>query len=100
MQLIARWSESSSFFWILWIIELAVWLWWFTSDLKNTHLPMNPTVIAGGIWLFVALGAFLFNYRILAFIMVGILALPLLLMIFFLSVVFIVNWIFGPIRWN
>ncbi len=100
MQTIANWSASDKFFWILWGIDLAVMLWWFFSDMKHTHLPMNPAVLLGLGWIAVALILRLMGYSLAGFILAGILAAPIVLMGLFLLLIFVVNQFFGPIRWN
>ena len=97
----ARWAHSDPLFWTLWGIELAVMLWWLFDDMRQTYIPVNPMVYVGFIWLFAALFTRqVLGWRVLAFILVGIPALPLSLMAVFMLVILLVSIFDGPIRWN
>ena len=99
VQFFTHWAASPFLFWILWAIELAAMLVWLFSDLKNTHLPVNPSVFLGFGWLLVALLLRLSGWQTGAMIMVGIGAAPLALMLVFVLIVLIAQ-LFGPVRWN
>lgn len=97
--LLTTWAESAYLFWILWGIELAVMLVWLITDLRNTNMPMNPTVMWGFAYLMIALLLKISGANMAGMVMVGIGALPLALMAVFLLVILIAN-LFGPVRWN
>lgn len=88
-------------FWILWSSELAVMLWWLFDEMKLRYLPMNAMVPFGFLWLgaalFIKLGIKSDKY---ALIMVGIPGVPLAIMALFLLLIFIINIVAGPIKWN
>lgn len=75
-------------------------LWWLLDEMKLVYLSVNPFVYLGWLWLGVALGLFLLQFRVLAFILVGIAALPLAIMALFFGVILIASIFGGPIRWN
>lgn len=100
MTTISKWSAIPVIFWVLWAIEAAFMLWWLLDELKLTYLSVNPFVYVCWLWLFLALGLFALNFRVVALILVGIAAIPLAIMGLFLGVVLIASIIGGPIRWN
>ena len=88
------------FFWITWSIETVLMIWWLFDELKLKYIPMNPVVIIGFIYLPIALFVYLSGKTKAAMIMVGIPAIPLLIMGLFLLVVMLISIFSGPIRWN
>lgn len=94
---VEQWSPAM--FWVLWVAEGIFMLWWTFSEMRLQYLSMNPNVLLGWLWLVVALVLMVAKLPIAALVMVGITALPLLLMGLYLLVILIAS-LFGPIRWN
>jgi hypothetical protein len=87
-------------FWILFASETLFLFWALCDAATSISLPMPPYVPAGFLWLSLALVVKLaFKSSKIALILVGIPAIPLLIMLLFVIVVFIAS-LFGPIRWN
>ena len=75
--------------------------WWLYDEMKLKYLPMPNMVPICFIWLgaalLVKLGLKSEKYSL---IMVGIPGVPLAIVALFLLVVFIINIVAGPIKWN
>ncbi len=88
-------------FWITWSVELIFILWMTWDELKLKHLAMPAYIPLGILWLLVALIIkTIIKSDKSALIMVAIPGVPLLFMIGFILVVYIVDFVAGPIRWN
>ena len=88
-------------FWILWSAEMLFLLWMLWDEMKLKHLSLPGYISFGFLWLAVALLIKLFfKSEKAALILVGIPAVPLAFMGVFLLVIFIVQLISGPVRWN
>ncbi|HMP28429.1 MAG TPA: hypothetical protein PKD85_02445 [Saprospiraceae bacterium] len=88
-------------FWILWSAEIIFLLWMLWDEMKLKYLPMPAYIPLGFIWLFIAiLVKLVVQSDKAALVMVGIPGVPLMIMGVFLLIIFIVNLVSGPIRWN
>jgi len=88
-------------FWILWICESIFLVWMFMDELKLKYLSMPAYIPLGFLWLILAIVVKLVvKFDKAALIMVGITGIPLLLMAIFLIIIFIIELVSGPIRWN
>lgn len=88
-------------FWILWSAEFICMLVWLIDEMKLKYLPMNNMVSIGFLWLGVALFVKLgLKSDKSALIMVGIPGFPLAIMAIFIIIIYIINLVAGPIRWN
>lgn len=85
----------------LWLIEFILMCWWLWDELQLTYLPVNPVVWYSFFYLFICLLIWISGKRkTVAFIMVAIPGIVLGLMLFFLCLILVIEWIDGPIRWN
>jgi hypothetical protein len=100
MSLLLKWSQIPAIFWVLWGAEAVFMLWWLLDDMKYQFLSVNPNIFIFWLYLLVALALYLLQFRIIALLMVGLGALPLLLMGLYIGLILIVSIFSGPIRWN
>lgn len=88
-------------FWILFASEVLFLLWMLVDEMKLKYLAMPAYIPLGMIWLLLALFVKLvIKSDKIALVMVGIPGIPLLFMLGFLIIIFLINLIAGPIRWN
>lgn len=85
-----------TFFWICWIAELIVVLWWILSDAKLKHIQVNPYSYLCFFYLLAAIGIrFVLHADRVSNIMVMIPAIPLL----GLALIIIISVLSGQ-KWN
>ncbi len=88
-------------FWILFILELSLLIWWTIDQRIHKYNSGNPYIVWGFIWLVVSLLCKkVFRLQGLALIMVWIPGIPILAYLVFLLAVMIIALFSGPIRWN
>jgi hypothetical protein len=91
----------SYIFWILWSIDLLFLSWMTWDELKLKYLSMPIYIPLGFIWLLLCLILkTVIKLDKVSLIMVTIPSIPLLIMIGFMVIIFVVNLVAGPIRWN
>ena len=89
------------FFITLWVLELLFLLYMWIDEMKLQFLTMPTYIPVGFLWLLIAaILKWVMKYDKAALIMVSIPGVPLVFMGLFLVIVFLVNWLFGPIRWQ
>jgi hypothetical protein len=88
-------------FYIFWISELMFLVYMWIDEMKLKYLSMPMYIPLGFFWILVAaLVKWGLKHDKAALVMVTIPGIPLLIMGVFLVVIFIVNVLFGPIRWQ
>lgn len=76
-------------------------IWWVAEEIKLQYIAMNPMVYLGFLILIMAvILKVVLKYDKAALILVGIPAIPLAIMALFLLVIFFIQLVSGPIRWN
>lgn len=94
-----KWLSNPALFWTIWGIEAAFMYWWLMRYLRISFQWVNPNIYRGWLLLLIAMALYLSGIKIVALIIVGIGALPLLFMGLYLLLI-LVSSLFGPIRWN
>jgi uncharacterized membrane protein len=93
--------KKAGLFRALWLIELILMCWWLWDELQLTYLPVNPVVWYGFLYLLICFILWASGKgQTVAFIMVAIPGIVLALMLFFLMLILVIEWVDGPIRWN
>lgn len=88
-------------FWILCAAEIFFLFWMLWDEMKLKHLAMPAYIPMGFIWLLLAIIVKLVvKSDKVALLMVGIPGVPPMIMAIFLLIVYVINLVSGPIRWN
>lgn len=86
----------NNLFWILWIAEFILALWWVITELQLTHLKPNPFAFLSLLYLFLTLAVrFGSGLTKISMGMVLVPAIPLLMM----ALIVVISVISGK-RWN